>query len=68
MMAPMISIFSLPWASNRSAKALHMGLKRLAVIAGKKSIPLMCELPALVMGVRILPLVPDSNMRGVTPA
>jgi hypothetical protein len=38
---------------------LHIGLKRLADMAGKNSMPRIYELPALDMGVRTFPLVPD---------
>ena len=58
-MAPMITICGLPWAFNRSANALQIGLKRMADMAGKNKCFRNWLLPALLMGVRVLPLEPD---------
>jgi hypothetical protein len=66
--APMMTMEGLPFSLRRSAKALQMGLKRMADMAGKNSALRMRRLPALLIGVRVLPLVPLWKMRGVTPA
>ena len=64
----MMTMEGLPFSLRRSAKALQMGLKRMADMAGKNSALRMWRLPALLTGVRVLPLVPLCKMRGVTPA
>ena len=68
MTAPRMTILGFPFSLSRSAKALQTGLWSMAVMAGKKSILRMWALPALVMGVRFLLLVPVSKIEGVTPA
>ena len=68
MMAPMMTICGFPCALRRAANSLQIGLKRMADIAGKNKCLRNWLLPALLMGVRVFPLVPDWKCRGVTPA